>query len=251
MKCPTCGENTPDSWRKLIVSPGAHPIPNRYELDVPGRDDSLGRDTNRIPDAWVVIDWMVCANWTCGELVVRMHESRPVSKEANPAGELDTESNTWWIRPRFATRSLAPEVTDPYRRDYLEAVAVLTVSPRLSAVLSRSILADLLLDFRGYDDFGLTARIEKFRADETHPSDLRESIHHFREIADFGAHTQKNDQNQLIPVDFGDAEWMLDFLDNLFDYLIVGPQKNRAMRERWDKRIADAGRKPIDPIAGS
>jgi Domain of unknown function (DUF4145) len=250
MKCPTCGENTPDAWERLKVKSGSHPIPAVTELDVPGPDESLGRE-RRIPDAWVVIDWMVCANWKCGELVMRMHETRPLSKEANEAGEIDTETLSWTIRPRFGTRSLPPEVQDPYRTDYLEAVAVLAVSPRLSAVLSRSILADLLLGYRGYDEFGLAARIDRFRADESHPSALRESIHHFREIADFGAHTMKNDQDQVIPVAHDDAEWMLDFLDRLFDYLIVGPEKDRAMRERWDSRIADAGRKPIEPLEES
>lgn len=246
MKCPTCGENTPDAWERLRVQCGGHPVPHTYDLDVPGPDESLGRERHRIPDGWVVIDWMVCANWKCGELVVRMHETRPLSKEANAAGELDTETHTWTIRPRFATRSLPPEVKDPYRRDFLEAVAVLAVSPRLSAVLSRSILADLLEEHRGYDDFGLAARIDKFRSDESHPSALRESIHHFREIADFGAHTQKNDQDQIIPVEHEDAEWMLDFLERLLDYLVVGPDKDRAMRERWDARIEDAGRKAIE-----
>lgn len=251
MKCPKCGENTPDDWQKLVTRPGSHPIGPTYEVESPGPDESMGREPHRTPDAWVVVDWMVCANWKCGELVMRMHETKPTGPPDSPLGELPTETHSWNIRPRFGTRPIDRLVSEPFRADYLEAAAVLNVSPRLSAVLSRSILADLLLDYRGYDDFGLAARIDKFRADETHPSDLRESIHHFREVADFGAHTMKNDQDQVIPVELGDAEWMLDFLDSLFDYFIVGPEKNRAMRERWDKRIADAGRKPVDPIEGS
>ena len=117
----------------------------------------------------------------------------------------------------------------------------------MSAVLSRSILADLLEQYGGFTDFNLSKRVDAFRAESSNPTNLRENMHHFREIADFGAHTQKNDQNQIIPVDREGAEWMLDFLDRLFDYYIVAPQKDRLMREQWDKKLADAGRKPIKP----
>jgi hypothetical protein len=41
---------------------------------------------------------------------------------------------------------------------------------------------------------------------------------------------------------------MLDFLDRLFDYFIVTPEKDRAMLTKWDEKIAEAGRKPIPPI---
>lgn len=101
MKCPTCGENTPDAWQKLKVRLGNHPLPDVFQIDVRGRDDSLGRDVHRIPDAWVVVDYMTCANWKCGELVMRMHETRPVSKQPDLDGELDVETQTWIIRPRL------------------------------------------------------------------------------------------------------------------------------------------------------
>jgi hypothetical protein len=127
----------------------------------------------------------------------------------------------------------------------LEAAAILDLSPRMSAVLSRRILGDLLERYAGQSRFFLTDRIDKFIADTTHPSYLRENLHHFREIADFGAHTQKNDQAEIINVDRAEAAWTLDILDSLFDYFIVAPERNRTLREAMDKKIEDAGRKPL------
>jgi hypothetical protein len=78
---------------------------------------------------------------------------------------------------------------------------------------------------------------------------LRENLHHFREVADFGAHTQKDDQ-QAANIDVGreEAEWTLDVLDRLFDYFIATPAQDRKMREAMDERIKSAGRKPIEPL---
>jgi len=119
----------------------------------------------------------------------------------------------------------------------------------MSAVLSRGILADLLEEYAKLTDFKLSDRVDKFRANPKYSSSLRENIDHFREIGNFGAHTLKNDQDQIIPVSREEAEWMLDFLDRLFNDLIVGPARDRAMRETWDKNLADAGRKPIPPLS--
>lgn len=142
-------------------------------------------------------------------------------------------------------------VPEELRRDYNAAAAILDASPSMSAVMSRSVLADLLETYCKYDDFSLATRIEKFRADTSQGLVLRDNMQHFREIADFGAHTQKNDQDVIIPVNHADAEWMLGFLDRCFEHLIIAPEKDRFMRETWDKNIADAGRNAIPPVEDS
>jgi Domain of unknown function (DUF4145) len=196
----------------------------------------------------VSFDYMHCANEECKQLVVRVHERStlpPHVFEKNP----EDATRTWLARPRDGgRRRIDPLVKDPFRTDYLEAAAILDASPRMSAVLSRSLLADLLEEFAGLDDFGLNARIKAFRNDANHPSTLRDGMQHFREIGDFGAHTQKNDQAEIIPVTREDAEWMLGYIDRLFDYFIVAPEKDREILDKWDKNIADAGRKEIEPL---
>jgi hypothetical protein len=236
MKCPICTQNTPDNWRTAVFS---EPWGAAQSLSVAPPEP--------IPGSMVAIDYMYCANDECKQLVIRVHET--VLIPAHAVEDPEALTRTWLARPRSIVRAIDPLVLEPFKTDYLEAAAILDASPRMSAVLSRSVLGDLLQKYAGLDDFGLNDRIKKFRANEKYPSHLRTGIQHFREIGDFGAHTQKNDQAQIIPVTREDAEWMLDFIDRVFDYFIVTPQKDLQILDKWDKNIADAGRKPIPPLS--
>jgi hypothetical protein len=191
---------------------------------------------------------MRCAHEPCEQLLLRVRESRPGGIGID--GQVTLQFEEWYARPRFgeSKKDIAPEVAEPFRTDFLEAAALLDISPRMSAVLARSILADLFETYLGLDDFGLNARINAFRENQSAPTQLRAGAHHFREIGDFGSHTQKNEQDQIIAVDREDAEWMLDYLSRFFDHYIVGPIRDAALLGKWDKNIADAGRKAIPPI---
>src|SRR4051794_17178477 len=76
MKCPTCGENTPDSWTKM------HPGGRIPYLQAPQAE----------ADA-VFVDWMVCANDDCKELVIRIQESRI----DQAFGEAELQQTTLWF----------------------------------------------------------------------------------------------------------------------------------------------------------
>jgi hypothetical protein len=221
MKCSICAQITPDSWEVVGYVRGS------------GKDfTSLG------------IDWMRCANDECLQAAVRITESH--SRVVK--GQMVNEETAWFARPRGVTRLLDPLVPDPFRTDYVEAASILDLSPRMSAVLSRRILGDLLEKYAGQTQFSLASRIDKFIADPAQPGYIKENLHHFREIADFGAHTQKDEQQEIIDVNRDEAEWTLDILDSLFDHFIVAPERNRAIREAMDKKIKAAGRKQIEPV---
>jgi hypothetical protein len=241
VECPVCGKVSPPAWKPLSF--------NTYRDD--NDDFRLAAHHNSTFDM-VSIEWMRCAHEDCEQLIIRIEESRPHAHLAGVMGHGPpvSQSETWYARPRFgeSTKEVAPEVHEPFRTDYIEAAALLDISPRMSAVLSRSILADLLETYLGLDVFSLNARIDTFRANASEPVRLREGAHHFREIGDFGSHTQKNDQDQIIPVVRSDADWMLQYLDRFFDHYIVGPEKDKTVLGKWDKNIEDAGRKPIPPL---
>jgi hypothetical protein len=139
-------------------------------------------------------------------------------------------------------------VQGPYRRDYLEAAAILDDSPRMSAVLSRRILGDLLAQYADLTMNSLKAQIDAFIADEGRPYELRANLHYLREMGDFGAHTQKDEQAEVIDVAQDEATWTLDVIDDLFDYFIVSPQKSQSMRLGMAKKVEEAGRKEIPPL---
>jgi len=247
MKCPTCLQNTvPDLWTGFVtedpvVREEAERLAKIYGGPVASqlKDDVVaeGRTSYRI-------DWMRCGNEDCKQLVIRIHV-------LNPGGYLLSETReTWFVLPRFsaAARPVDPLVPENLRRDFLEAAAILDLSPRMSAVLARSILADLLAEYAGHKQFKLEDRIDSFNKDTSHPRALRENLHRFREVANLGAHTNKSDQGEPIQIEREEADWTLDLVVRLFDYLIVSPVVDKTMRDSIDEKVKSAGRKAIKPL---
>lgn len=234
VECPVCTKVSPPAWQWLTFSY------DTLEL-------RAGKQKNEHEK--VALQWMRCAHEDCEQLLIRVQETK-VRGWIDGTGAPLLTADSWYARPRFgdSKRQIAVEVPEPFQTDYLEASALLDVSPRMSAVLSRSILADLLETHLKLTDFGLNERINKFRANEREPRRLRDGAHHFRTIGDFGSHTQKNDQDQIIPVERSDAEWMLEYLDRFLDHYVVVPAKDDAVFDKWNKNIADADRKPIPRI---
>lgn len=235
MKCPTCGERTPDDWKTFAA-------PRRVEGGYVQASELDGGQPNAKA---VSLDWMHCANEDCNELVIRIHERFYVAAEGGPEA---VETASWIARPRTAKRPIDPLIPDDIKRDYNEAAGILDVSPRMSAVLSGRILADVLERYARLTDFSLAKRINQFIADTTHPRPLRENLHYLREIRDFSAHSQTDDQMQIIDVSREEAAWTLDVIDRLLDYLVLTPERDRRIRQTWDKKLESAERKPIQPL---
>ncbi|MGD0456496.1 MAG: hypothetical protein ABSC21_01975 [Terriglobia bacterium] len=56
----------------------------------------------------------------------------------------------------------------------------------------------------------------------------------------------ENDQAQIINVGREEADWTLKVVTDLFDYFIVAPERDKVLREAIDKKLAQAGRKPVN-----
>ena len=151
-----------------------------------------------------------------------------------------TSSPTEWIaRPRGGIRRVDARVPEPLRTNYLEAVAILDLSPRMSAALSRQALSDLLANYAHVDEDKLTAKIERFTSDPSHPLRLRENLQQLPKVGE--DETSASDQGHIPEVGRGEAVWMLDLLDRLFDYLIVDPARDEQMRASVNELIDRAG----------
>jgi len=233
MRCPTCGQNTPDDWKFFTVEQAPQDWEDT-EHEIHG------------PHAYTSIDWMRCANPDCGEIVIRIHDTTREFTGGIPLSRTDS----WVARPRHGTagRTIDPIVPKRFRRDFLEAAAILESSPRMSAVLSRRILADLLEEFAGRDEFRLGSKLKAFSEDTQYPFAVRKNAQSLNEIADFGAHTQKDDQAQVIHVDRDEAEWTLNLLERLFDLFIITPAHDEAMRKSIEEKSKQAHRADLPPI---
>jgi hypothetical protein len=234
MQCPICRQFTRDAWQLLV-----------RQMHVGYRESLQVEPPGGIVGSHVGVDFMYCENPECKQLVVRVHEVSDLPPHAVASPE--TLTRTWLARPRSGSRPLDPLVPEPLRKDYLEAAAILDISPRMSAVLSRKIVFDLLEQYAGITEYTLKGSLDKFIGDTSHPARIRENLQHLREIGDFGAHTKKDGIGQIIEVSQEDAEWTLDLVDRLFDYFILDPDRDKQLRATWDKNLQDAGRKPIAP----
>ncbi len=246
MECPFCRHDIAATWLSLLA--------NTDEL---GRQTSAFQEQlntqvlrNKVPrHAGVVVHWLKCQNQECREIVVRITRT-----------ELGVITSWIALPKRPNLPAVNQLVVDPFRTDYFEAWTILEDSPRMSAVLSRRLLADLLQKYAGLNQWSLTQRIDAFVADTRYPQWLRQNLHYVREAGDFGAHKQEDlttptaapqqppPEPVIIDVSEDEAKWTLKTIADLFEYLIVGPEKDKEMRAALDKKIADAKRKPITPI---
>ncbi len=248
MKCPTCLQNTvPDRWSDFVTLD-----PDAYFKGLLAASAAGQPSPKKEASEWLSagggtgyhLDWMRCGNEDCEQLVIRMHTF-------TQGGYMQPEvRESWFVFPRFGStaRPVDPTVPERFRRDFLEAAAILDISPRMSAVLARRILADLLAEYAGQKQFNLSDRIDAFNKDASRPRTLRENLHRFREVANLGAHTTTSDQGDIIEIEREEADWTLELVERLFEALIVAPAADRKMRDNIDAKIKAAGRKPIEPL---
>jgi hypothetical protein len=245
MKCPKCGEHSQDAWqplqtmlpRKVMPLVGEVGLGEMFEQALPISDDT-GRE-------FLKLDWMRCGDEACMQTVVRCHETT-----VRWAGHVPIQhTETRFLYPSSSTRDSAPpEVPESMRRDYDEAGAILDLSHRMSAVLARKVVSDILKKYANRDENRLTNQIDKFLEQAGLPSAISSGLHHVREAADMSAHTQEeetDDGRAVIDIDREEAEWTLDFVQRLFDYLIIQPARDDAIKARIEDKSARAGRRPF------
>jgi len=234
--CPYCSAQTGEKWQVLFTTTDS----NGNALQFP--HECLSHDFEDIPPTFFKLDWMICLNPECKALIVRVRESEDFQEDNNP--------KTWLAIPEDKQSvPIDDSIPHDFARDCREAWSILDQSPRMSSVLSRKILGDLLKQYAGADQYNLNSRIKAFIDDNRNPSRLRESLHYLREMGDFSAHTQTDVDGKIVEVSREEAEWTLKVIADLFDYFIVGPEKDTRLRAEFDKKLKQAGRKPIKTLA--
>lgn len=143
-------------------------------------------------------------------------------------------------------RPIAPEVDDDYADDFREASSVLSLSPKASAALSRRLLQHTIREKGGITRRDLNAEIDALIESGQLSSDLSEDLDMIRTIGNFAAHPIKStDSGQVVDVEPGEAEALLDLLDQLFDHYFVRPARRAAQRARLNEKLAAAGKPPL------
>lgn len=151
------------------------------------------------------------------------------------------------IYPKGSNRPpVPPEVPKEFAEDYKEACLVLNDSPKASAALSRRCLQNLLREKAGVKPGNLADEIEQVIESGNLPTELADAIDAIRNIGNFAAHPIKSKSTgEIVLVESGEAEWTLDVLESLFEFYFVQPEVLKRKREALNKKLKNAGKKPL------
>jgi hypothetical protein len=149
------------------------------------------------------------------------------------------------LYPRGTTRPPPPpEVPNPFAQDYKEACAVLADSPKASAALSRRCLQAILREKAGVKHSNLNNEIDE--AMRELPRYLSGAIDAVRNVGNFASHPMKSQSTgEVVEVEPGEAEWLLDVLEGLFAFYFVEPAALEEKRDALNSKLEDLGKPPL------
>ena len=155
------------------------------------------------------------------------------------------------VYPKGTVRPVSPEVEDEFANDFREACLVIGDSEKASAALSRRCLQNLLREKAKTKAKDLAAQIQEVLNSGKLPSHLVGVIDGVRVIGNFAAHPTKSQHTgEVIAVEAGEAEWLLDTLEALFDFYFVQPAKVKEKRDALNKKLEKAGKPPLKGDTG-
>lgn len=210
MKCPHCLENFHDEWQA-------------YDLDVPQTQKARRFQVERT----------ICP--ACNNVVIRL---RFVQEERDGWIVLQ-------VWPRGSARPpLSPAVPESYASDYSEAALILADSPKASAALGRRCLQDLLREVAKVTPGDLFSEIGEVMPKL--PAHLADAVDAVRNIGNLAAHPMKSQNTgAVLDVEPGEAEWLLEVLEGLFDFYFVQPELLAQRRQAINAKLAEAGKPSV------
>lgn len=171
--------------------------------------------------------------------IVRRYEGRPY-----PSGRVEQQA----VHPKVpARKALGAEIPSAYVSEYREALVVLSDSPKASAAISRRLLQRLIREVIGVQKQGdLSSEIDQVLASHKLPSDVADSIDAIRNVGNFAAHPIKStNTGEIVDVEPGEAEWLIDVIEDLFDALFSRPELQKKRMAALDAKLKDAGKPPM------
>lgn len=189
------------------------------------------------------IAWDYCPE--CDDLIVILRRGKLSMKKndsyANDTLQTITEEEI--IFPKYVSRKVEREVPDAYKADFLEACSVLLLSPKASAALSRRILQKILREEYHIKPSSLAKEIDAFIELKDIPAYLLKAVDAVRNIGNFAAHPLKDtNTGEIVDVELGEAEWLLEVLESLFDFTFIQPRKLEERKKKLNEKLKAIGK---------
>lgn len=162
-------------------------------------------------------------------------------------GNIYDPTVTRMVHPKGTARTpSSPEVPPKFAEAYKEACLVFDDSAKASAALSRRCLQLLLREVANVTPSDLFHEIQEVLDSGKLPTHLTEAIDSIRAVGNFAVHPLKStNTGEVIDVEPGEAEWLLDTLEGLFDFYFVQPAILKAKRDALNKKLTVAGKPGI------
>lgn len=158
------------------------------------------------------------------------------------------EFDTRFIFPKaIQNQPLPAEVDDSsVISDYNEANLVLGDSAKSSAALTRRCLQYILREKVGTKKKDLADQIQEVIENHLLPSDITEGLDAVRNIGNFATHPQKSKATgEIVDVEPHEAEWNIQILYDLIDYVYVRPQRFKKRKENFNEKLKEVGKPEI------
>ena len=220
MRCPNCSVafSEINAWKGLVLDPP------------PGRRWSWHCRAAECPE--------------CSEIIVKIQRSGDLIARVAGGKEFFTERLAY---PWFARAPIVSlDVPEDFVVDYKEACAVLPVSAKSSAAMSRRVLQSILTD-QGYKGSSLAAQIDKLLEekdpDSVLPVSVKKTVDAIRNFGNFSTHPINDVMTlQIIDVEPGEAEWCLEIVERLFEHYYARPAEDARRLANLNEKLVQAGK---------
>ncbi len=218
MICPYCGIGISANWNDW--NEDCYPVPNEEEL----YDEGYNIVSGFCPD--------------CQRFIIRLQHGDGYYIEHEYSAELTEIDNEVLIYPKFPiNKQIDTYVPERYGTLFQEALQVNNISPRASATLSRYLLQNILHEDLKIKKKNLADEISELEKMQSIPSTLIAMLQVFRKVANFGAHPKKStNSNEIIDIEKGEADIMLELIEELFDYVFIKPKRNEEILKKISEK---------------
>ncbi|MCH7945017.1 MAG: DUF4145 domain-containing protein [Armatimonadetes bacterium] len=193
--CPYCQRDT------TVNAPDFFSDQFRIRVVATGVDDEL----------YVQVEVIVCPNQGCKHYTLEVAECDSAIDHLTNRSRGDLRKS-WRLVPASSARQFPDYVPSAIRDDYIEACAIVDLSPKAAAALARRCLQGMIRDFWSVEGPTLKAEIESV---ETKVEPLTwKAIDAVRSVGNIGAHMEK-DINLIIDVDTDEAALLIWLIERL------------------------------------
>lgn len=175
--------------------------------------DKEGCKNSNLDESTLIITYYKCPN--CGQYTIK----------SEGVGEMVKDIDLL-IHPISSAKQFPDYIPKAIRQDYAEACAIVALSPKASATLSRRCLQGMIRDFWGISKPNLNKEIDELK--DKIPADLWSSIDALRQLGNIGAHMEK-DTNIIVDIDPNEANSLIQLIELLMKEWYINREERKKL----------------------